>query len=311
MCLFGGSSTSTSESKTKTDPAIEAGKKVALQRAMDIVNQTYPGYDPSKRYAGFTGDQNTAFSGIRNYLTNDAPNGAFDTAKGAAQMYGSAPAQNLTTERVIDENGRLGAISEYMNPYIQQAMQPAIAEMMRQGGLQRKDISSGATMAGAFGDARHGVVEGRQYDNEQRAIGDFVGQGMASAYGDAMGRREGDRNMMGSVDQANANYAETFLNRVLQGGEAGMTFEQGQDTTQLNRLLALLQSGGQQQAQAQLGKDAEYEEFLTAREWPFRGLDALISFMSGTPNAQTVTTKQQTPNSGAGGLIGGVLGSLL
>jgi hypothetical protein len=260
MC-FG--STSETSSTTKVDPVTQNAKYAGINQALSILNQSYPGYDPNAEVAPLNADQNTAFQQVRDYASSPV---------------------NIASERVVDQNGRLGSMSDYIDPYISNALAPAIRDLQTAGQQQRNDIGSSALMSGAFGDARHGIAEGQQMKNENQQIADLTSTAYSNAYQNAMAARAADLDRFQNAD-------------VLK------------DQASLNRALSLLGVGDEQQQNAQQLANAKYQEFLQAREWPFRQLDSLTSLVGGTPTAQTTTTSQ--PDNSIFGAIGSVLGSLI
>jgi hypothetical protein len=259
MCI--GGDNKTKQTNKIDDPVLLAAKNRALGLGLDIMNQTYPGYDASKRVAGFTPDQRAGF--------------------GAVKKYANSPLE-LSNERLVDENGQLGKIKDYMDPYLQNALQPSIRDMQQAGQIQRNDIGDAATSAGAYGDARHGVAETGQMQMENQQIGDLTSRAYSNAYQTGMGMRAAD---LGRFDQ------NTQL----------------EDQAALNRALSLLGVGDQQQQNAQQKADAYYQEFLNAREWPFRQWDIFGGLMGSTPTAQTQTVSQ--PNNWLAAMLGSLGGS--
>jgi hypothetical protein len=307
MC--GGGSNSTSTSTTKVDPMTAQAKKFALGRAFDIANQSFPSYDWKSRVAGFNQNQNNAFGGIANWAQQPSdPN--YGYAQQTAHDYGAAPAQNISTQRLVDESGQLGKISDYMNPYLSQALSPAIRDIQNNAQVQRNQIGANALQAGAFGDARHGITESENYRNEGQNIGDLSSQAYSNAYNTAMGQRSNDLSRFMSADQFNAQAKEQQLSRMFGAGQQSMAYDTQKSTDDLNRYLSLLGIGDKQQQNTQQLADARYENFLRGVEWPFRGLEALNSVASGAPTSQSVTSQspQQNPLLQ---LLGGLGGSLL
>lgn len=234
----------------------EAGG-LALTRAKGINSASAPSYS-GQRVADFTPNQTQAFNLVNQFATQPSP----------------------LNERVVDQGGRLGAISDYVDPYIAAVLGPQIREIQRAGAQQRIGIGDAAQGAHAYGDARHGVVESEQMRNEMQNIGDVTGQAYSNAWNNAMGLRGADRTSFGQGDQ-----------------------------DVISRYLAMLGIGDRQQQQQQQQLDTSFQDWQTKNEWQFRQLDALLSFLTGNPTAQTVTTKQ--PSSGVGGLVGAALGALL
>jgi hypothetical protein len=231
--------------------------------------------------------------------------------KGAAD-YAAAPAQNVSTERTVDENGKLGSISSYLNPYNDAVVQPALRKIQEQADQQRKRIAAGATAGGSFGDARHGIDEAMLGRDTSLAMGETAGALNKAGYDTAMNLRTGDLNRFKDVDALNAGYNETALNRGFQGTGAELdraTADQNRLLTQINSLLG---AGSQQQAHDQAGLDAAYQEFMRK----YIGDDqAKIAAASQALTAQkgnysTTKTSEQPDNSLLGG-VGSAAGSML
>lgn len=249
MC-FGGSSENTTITTAQLDPLTEQIKKTALDRAMGILNQSYPGYDWKLRTAPLNTDHNAGFSAIRKLAQPGS-------------------------QRIVDEGGPLGKISDYINPNLDSVLAPALRDVARSGAQQRNEIGAGATMANAFGDARHGVVEGEQMRGENEVVGDLSAEARNAAWNNAMALRTGDRQNM--MDTAGA----------------------------------LIGIGDKRQQLEQTGLDRRYEEFLRGSEWPFRQLDAILSILSGSPTARTETSSTSQPNNWLMQLLGSLGGAFL
>ncbi len=276
----GGSKTTTSKTSSPLDKYTQSAAEMALKRAMDISNQSYIGYNPEKRVAPFSKDQQSAFQGIRNF-DSSVPE-AYRRSNSWIGSYGNAPQSHVgagntnvgqtragsttagTTQagqvanagRLVDQNGRLGKISDYMNPYLDAALKPAIRDTQEAGMKQRMGIGAQAQSAGAFGDARHGVVEGEQMRGEQRNIGDMSAEARSNAFASAMGLRSDDLNRQIGVDTANVdrrfasdvgNVDRRFtsdvgnVNRELQSDTANVDRRFASDTGNVDRQFAASQ----------------------------------------------------------------------
>ena len=278
---------------TSVPDYVESGSKLAVNKATDLVKTPYKPYT-GDRVADFNADQQSGFDAVRGLVTTNPG------AVGASQ-YAAAPAQNISTERVVDESGKLGAISEYFNPYVDQALQPALRKIMEAADAQRKRIGAGATTAGAYGDARHGIMEAELDGNTSQAIGDTASQFFASAFDKAMGLRSDDLNRFMNVDTLNANFAEKGLDRLLTGtGE--------EQTRKLQAIQALLATGALQQGNDQKAMDAQYEEFLREYGHDKDMVALLTQVLGGTPYAKTQTTTTTQPDNSLAGLGGAIAG---
>ncbi len=104
-------------------------------------------------------------------------------AAGANVVGGSANAQGL-----VDNSAAVnpGDIPAWMSPYIDQALQPQLRAISRQGVTTQQGIDRTATGAGAFGDARTGIQSGVNDRNVMEATSNAVGTGYQNAYQSAV-----------------------------------------------------------------------------------------------------------------------------
>lgn len=275
---------------------LESASQSLTNRALDVGNQTFTPYG-GDRVAGFTGDQSNAFQALRNFISSGSGGQAF-------QNYANAGAQRVSSERSVDENGRLGSVADYMNPYVEGALQPALAKIQESADAARKRLGASATSSGAFGDARHGIQEANLDANTSQAIGDTAASFMNNAFNQAMGQRQTDLNRFGATDMANAQFNEQALNRLLTGTQAG-----NQNT--LQGIQSLLASGSLQQQNQQSGLDALYQDFMRQYGHDANMLNAASGALGRLPYSQTVngTTTTTQPDNGLLGLLGAGAGS--
>lgn len=267
-----------------------------VDQASDLASRPYEAYG-GPRVASFTGDQQSAFQSLRDLVARgDIP--------GGAREFAGAPASTISTERIVDEDGRLGAMSDYLNPYVEQALQPAIRKIMEAADAQRKRIGANATMAGAFGDARHGIVESDLDQNTSTAIGDTASTFMRGAFDAAMGQRGQDLARFLDVDRTNAAATETALQRRLTGAQA-------EQQILLQQIQALLAGGNQQQGLDQARLDADYQENIRGYQHQFTVLDALREALSSGAYDRTQTSTSVTPDNSGIGALGSIAGSVL
>lgn len=298
----------TSTSKVDIPEYVETGGKKLIADATKLSDKPFIPYT-GDRVADFTPDQLTAFQKIRD-LVGSAPNVLGESLQGA-RGYGSAPSQRIGTERIVDESGQLGAISDYFNPHVDAALDPAIRRIMESADAQRKAIGAGATSAGAFGDARHGIVEGVLNRDTSQVIGDTASKFYNDAWNTAMAERTSDLNRFKDTDTINANFNETALNRLLTGSGAVADRVGADQAMKLNQIQALLSGGNQQQGNTQAGLDAGFQEFLRGQGWDFSVLEALSSALNAAPYQKTQTTTTSKPDNSGLGLAGSIAGSIL
>jgi hypothetical protein len=81
----------------------------------------------------------------------------------------------------------------YMNPYLQQALDPQMKELQRQADIQRVADAGRLTQAGAFGGGRQAIMESEGRRNLLNKQSDVTGQGYATAYDKAMQQFNADQ----------------------------------------------------------------------------------------------------------------------
>ena len=285
----------------------DASRTLAGQ-ATDLATRPFEAFT-GDRVAGFSPDQTNAFQMLRDYISG-APNVLPEALEGA-RTYASAPAQVVGTERVVDESGQLGAISDYLNPYVDAALNPVIRRITEEADKRRIALGNRAQSAGAFGDQRHGVLESEINEDTNQAIGDVAGRFYMDAFDKALGLRTGDVNRFYNADVTSANLAERALDRTRTGTGDLLTRAQQDQQTMLNQLGALLGYGSLQQGVEQAELDAAYQEFLREYQDSFDVVRALSAALSGLPFERTQTTTATQPDNSLLGLAGSLAGAFL
>lgn len=168
-----------------------------------------------------------------------------------------------------------GVAQSYMNPYMQQVLQPQLQAMQRQADIQRNMIGAETARAGAFGGARAGLLNNQLNAELMRQQQQATGQAYGQAYGQALGQF--------NTEQERAQQLANML------GGAGAT----------------------QRAIEQEGITADLNEFLQQRDYPLKQVQFLQSMLQGLP-ISAVSTPTQQP-SGLSNFLGnasGILGLL-
>lgn len=296
-----------SETKTEIPQYVEDAGKLLVSKATDVANKEFTPYT-GDRFADFTPDQLSSFQKIRDLVANSP-----DVGTQAIKMltdYANNPQQMVSTERIVDENGRLGALSDYFNPYVDNALQPAIRKIMESAAQQKKALGSSATSSGAFGDARHGIVESNLNQNTSTAIGDTATKFYSDAFDKAMAARSSDAQRFLTADTTMGQFGEQALGRKLSGANALVSDAQADQTRQLQVLQALLGSGNQQQGQQQLQKDFDFNEFMRQQGWDANVLGVLGSALAAAPYEKSQTTTETGDDNSLIGALGSVVGSV-
>ena len=186
-----------------------SGKYVTdmLGQAQALGNKPYQAYT-GPLTSGASGLQNQAFSGygaldpnqqtgIGSYGGSTGP-GTFGFGSAAGQGYapgftaGSADMSGMGMNRFQNNYNPQAftgqAAQQYMNPYLQAALNPQIAEVRRQEALTQSQDAGRAAQAGAFGGSRSFIMDAERARNTGQQIADITGQGYARAFDTAQGQ---------------------------------------------------------------------------------------------------------------------------
>ena len=237
--------------------------------------------------AGFTPLQQQSYQGASNLQTpGQIGMGTMGAAQGTMQALGAGQGlQNTLTNS--------NAMSQYMNPYIMNSLNPQLQALAQQTGIQTAGEQAAATSAGAFGGSREALANSLQQQQGNLMASNLIGQGLNQAYNNA-------QTQAGNV--ANLN---------LQGAQAGIAGGSalGQlGTQQLGAQQGILglqnTYGGQQQQQQQNIINQAMQNYQTAQQYPMQQLGQLKSLISGVPVTDVTTTQQQAAPSAASTLAG-------
>jgi soluble lytic murein transglycosylase-like protein len=226
--------------------------------------------------AGFQPLQNQAYQGASNLSQSMAPG-----ITGGAALGSLYAGQNLANQST-DPN----AVGAYMNPYIQNALNPSLQLLNQQYGIAGQNQQAQATKAGAFGGSRASLENSLNQQNQMLAQNQLVGNAYNQAYGNAQ-------------QQMNA-----VANLGLQGyGQAGSLA--GQQLAQQQGILGLQnQFGGQQQQQQQNIINAGMANYQQAQQYPMQQLGQLKGLLTGIPITDVTTTQTQAQPSAVSQLAG-------
>ncbi len=254
--------------------------KSTATKASGIADKDYTGYTGPNPFGGQSEDTRSAFQGLRDWITGGG--GAGTTA--TIDKVTSAGPQKVSTEGTFDGDG----ISKYMNTYTEAALNPALRKISESADAARLRLKSGATGAGSFGDARHGVVESGIDKNQSQAIGDTAGTFMNQAFRDAVSTRGADLGRQLQADTTTANFAEQGLGRQMAGATT-------RDNQQMGWLRTLLGAGQSQDARDTQAGQFDYGQFTEGRDWDKNQMSWLMQMLQGTPSDKTTTqTSEQT-----------------
>lgn len=351
MQLFTGSGgstqTSNSNSSTSNDfaPWFDALTQQTVGNAQTLSNPAtnpYPTYPTAQMFAPFQPAQQQAFSAVQGdqgayqpgYTSANttlgsglsSANGYFNqaaqqpTALQAGQPYATAAGQTWNSP---------GVQSSYLNPYINSTVN-AGNQLATQNFLQN-------TLPGINNEfvASGGGLGSSQYDNAAKfATTNFNNslnasdQGaLSTAYQGANNMFNADQSRLGALSGTVGNQAATSAGTLagigtaagnvgIGGAGAYGSLAAGQSGVNLANQNALLQTGNQQQQQAQNPLTFNYQQFENAAQYPYQltgwganiagGLSGAVPSSSNTNSTSTQTGSQAATTSPFGSLLGGL-----
>lgn len=197
------------------------------------------------------------------YQTYTGPLTAGPSALQEQTWQGISGLQIPTTQQMTYTPGSYtdpGVAQKYMNPYIQAALDPQIAEARRQAEIENLKNKAAATRAGAYGGSRQALMESENEQGLLRNLANITGQGYQKAYDTGAQQFLAEQNLQkGATDAARA-YGLQALG--LQG-TAGQT----------------------QRDIEQQGIAADYAQFQEARDYPYKQVQYMQSLLQGLPLA--------------------------
>ena len=192
------------------------------------------------------------FSGPTDYST-----GVFDNQYKATGPYAGS---NIGIDQFNTAN-----MQQYMNPYLQMALDPQIAEARRQSEITQMGNASKLAQAGAYGGSRGALMQSEAQRNLGQNLANITGQGYNTAFDKALGAfntqqglglqaqqaNEASRQFGANQGLSNAQNAAQFGMAALNAGEASRQFGANQAMTAAQQRAQFGQSAQAQNAQQQ------------------------------------------------------------
>lgn len=163
-------------------------------------------------------------------------------------------------------------VQKYMNPYLQQSLEPQIAEARRQADITRMTNAGRLVGSGAFGGGRQAVMEAEGDRNLSANLANITGQGYNKAYDNA-------------TQQFNTQQGREL--EVQKAGEQSKQFGKGYG---INALTTAANLGSQQRGIYQQGLDAEMGRFNEEAALPTQAIKFKQSLLQGMPISNTTST---------------------
>jgi len=314
-------------------------------------------------YQAYTGPLTAGASGLQNQAFGAASNmqvpGSMQTAPGIAgnivnqfldtsyapSQFGNqftAPDAYQTGQFSTDKFGTQQA-QEYMNPYLQSALNPQLEEARRQAQISRLGDAARLSQAGAYGGSRQAIMESELNRNLMSKQADITGVGYNTAYDKAAQQFNADQARQQGVQQAteqsrqfgagqgmtsaqqraqyglagqqageaSRQFGATYGLQGLQGALSGVQAQSalGNQLNQANLANIGMQSqlGGVQRGIEGEGIAADYGQFKEERDYPYKQVQYQQSLLQGLPlAAQSYTYNEPSAMSNLVGTAGGI-----
>ena len=248
-----------------------------LGKAEALTSAPYQPY-PAQRTADFTGLQNQAFQSAGN----------LDITPQTQQATGLAGMSGLGGLGVAGQANPYGfqrQVGGYMNPYLQYALAPQLAQANRQYDISGTRQQSAATQAGAFGGSREAIMAAENERNRNMGLQSILGQGYNTAFTNA--QQQYNQNLQNQLAGLNtAGQAASTL------GQLGQN-QYAQQTGNINLQNAL---GTQQQQQQQNVLSQQYQDYLAQKQNPYNQLSYMQGILTGLPMTSSIQNVYSNPN---------------
>ena len=186
----------------------------------------------------------------------------------------------------------------YMNPFVDQVIDQNLADIQRQGDIERQRIGGSAIKSGAFGGSRQAIAE----QELQRNLADTFARQSAGLRAQAFESAQ-DRAQKASELFTKAGIATAGLGEAQQGA-------------QMRDVQLLSSLGGQEQAQQQSELDALRATSTQRQFEPYQRLSFMSDIFRGVPSTATTLSSTTAPDpsrvsqiAGIGGGIASLLGA--
>ena len=257
--------------------------------------------DMNNYVAGFSPLQQSSFQGAANLQTP----GQFQAG---SQLAGASGLGSLGVAGQAGAMGQAGnqynsmatnpyATQAFMNPYVQNSLQPQLNQLAQQGNIASNQAASQAAGSGAFGGTRSALAQNLAQQNALMAQQSAIGQGYNNAYNNAIQSMQFGSNLGLQGQQAAAQAA---LQGYGQANQAAGTLGQlgQQQLTGQEGILGLQNAyGGQQQQAEQTKINQAIQNYATAQQYPMMQLGNISNLLHGLPLQSTTTqTYQASPS---------------
>lgn len=222
--------------------------------------------------------QSTAFQGVAGLTVPTGYANAANVASDVAAGYGNINPNDITTNR-FDANYAM----QYMNPYLQTALDPQIREAQRAAEMKRMQDAGRLTQAGAFGGARQAIMEGEGNRNLMQNVSDILAKGYNTAYDKAADIFRSDEDRLLKAANDRARYGLDALSGQLGAAKTMSDIAGTQLTAERGILSDQLSAGKEQRDIEQQGLTADYNQYLREFNYPQEQLNNYMNALKTMP----------------------------
>ena len=259
----GGSAGTTGDTANKTGEssslATWAGPYVGrmLSRGEALSNMPYEGYT-GELTADTSALQNQAFSGLSALSVPDDSMGGFQSTSFTGMGYTMPDAAALAGGANIPPGAPTNVVQQYMNPYLQNALQPQIEAARREHEIDRMAQAGRFGKADAYGGSRQAIAEAEMGRGLRDRLSGIVGTGYETAYQQAQDQFNTEQKQQ-QYDQEMANkYGFDVLGKQADAGAV----QRGIDAE---------------------GVKADYDQFVDQRDFDYNQVQYMQSLLEGLP----------------------------
>jgi hypothetical protein len=271
-----------------------------LGQAQALAQEPYQAYE-GPLTAGPSTLQNQAFTGIGSLTVPAGIGQAATTAGDFATRAGN------TQYTAVGSDFGTQQAQQYMNPYLQAALNPAMEEARRQADISRMADAGRLTQAGAFGGGRQAIMESEGRRNLMDKQNQMLTSGYASAFDKAQQQFNADQARKINEQQFGAELGLKGLQTGIQGAQTQGQLAEAQNKATLANLQQQLAGGEIQRGITSEGVKADLDEFNRQRDDPYKRLQFQREMISGLPVGSV--TSQSQGLSGVAALIQGMGGA--
>lgn len=269
-----GGSSKKRTTQTYTPPSwVEGASQQAIGLGRRLGSQQYSAYS-GNRVAGLSENEQMGMQLARDSV-------------GIAQPYidNAAALTQRGTQQFADAD-----MSQYINPYIKGALDPAAREIREEGSRGAMALDARASSMDAFGGSRAALMRSENREKTLQGIEDLYGKGYKDAWD--FGART-----WGEERQRDLEAAGRFQ---MLGGAA-----QDAATTDIATLMT---TGAVDRNIQQALADFDYQQWQESRDWGLRQLGSIIAALEGTRGSysSTQTNTTRTSDNSMGAVIGGI-----